>query len=267
MRNGALLPSVHGSVLCRPTGRRVRRGVGALAPMLRSSGNGFLAASRRCYAQMWTSATFPAEQENRFKISSFRKSADDDKHGRHVSIQWKDNTESKYHLKWLRDNCLCEACMDQDSGQRIFRVVDSDERMSQASAASVSSNEESLSVVWTDGHESSFPSSWLRRYCYGQTAKQERRRQRQPVLWMGNFWSSSSTSSSPAPSLDFEYDSIMNSDERRWEWLRHMSLYGLSVIRNVPTRDQEVMNVAQRTAGMIQDTIYGRSWDVKSVEK
>lgn len=67
--------------------------------------------------------------------------------------------------------------------------------------------------------------------------------------------------------LWIDHKDYMESDEALFEAVRHLSIYGLVFLRNIPEdlRRSAVEGIAKRI-GNIKETFYGRTWDVKSVK-
>ena len=99
---------------------------------------------------------------------------------------------SKFPYVWLRDNCLCHSCFHSKSSSRLtsFANLDLDDRvvhcksvhgkvqdtrlgrhtrLDPVTGPSVQHSEEEqecLRLVWSSGHESSFPVRWLQERCF-----------------------------------------------------------------------------------------------------
>lgn len=174
-----------------------------------------------------------------------------------VEVQWRDGRTSPFHHTWLRHNCQCPKCLDSSSGQKLVSILDFPPR---PVPRSVSLENGQVVVRWKDGHVSPFPQDFLRRYAYDQQSRHERRAMRRAAVpWTPEVLISESVA------LEIDYADLMNKDEAVWQWLQQLLKFGYCLIRGVPQQEGEVARVAQRM-GQLRDTIYGLTWDVKSIE-
>lgn len=88
-----------------------------------------------------------------------------------IRLNWSDGRESMFHHVWLRDNC--PASRHAETWERLEDVLafDPDVRAVEA----ILSNDGGISIAWNDGHRSHFAGDWLRRHCYSEVARHERR--------------------------------------------------------------------------------------------
>jgi len=160
--------------------------------------------------------------------------------------------ELKFHYLWLRDHS--PQSLDPSSGQKLHSSSDIPVHIKPANVQ-LDSNTNSLKIDWSDSHRSSFPLDWLKEHSYPLSHERKFPSSSRPKLWMNK----------DLPNVDVSYEDYMNQNNKGLkECLNHLHEYGISFIRGVPTNDQEVLQVGQRI-GLIYDTFYGKSWDVKSV--
>jgi hypothetical protein len=177
---------------------------------------------------------------------------------------------SQFHYVWLRDNCQCAQCLHPSTRQKL---ISSSQIPLDIRPASISWNADGvLEIVWDKDldshtaanaqHISQYPADWLRNYCYSTSQLSQRlARDHEHVLWDRELLQSRQDE------LWIPYMEVMdpsNNEYGLWKLLDTLQKYGLALVRNVPTLDKHVEQVALRI-GPIRETFYGRSWDVKSV--
>lgn len=74
-----------------------------------------------------------------------------------ISVQV-DKKTFKFPSIWLRDNCQCPSCYQQESHSR---TIDWENFDFGAKHVSVESHEDQLMIEWSDGHRSTFRLQWL----------------------------------------------------------------------------------------------------------
>eukprot|EP01087_Luapelamoeba_hula_P018931 TRINITY_DN6186_c0_g1_i1.p1 TRINITY_DN6186_c0_g1~~TRINITY_DN6186_c0_g1_i1.p1 ORF type:complete len:449 (-),score=61.59 TRINITY_DN6186_c0_g1_i1:39-1385(-) len=198
----------------------------------------------------------------------------------HLEVHRSGKPVDKYHYVWLRDNCGCNLCLDPSSQQKKTHQW---ANPSAIKLTTVQPESNGISINWADGHTSRYDAAWLDANAYSNL---ESRKYRKEMLHGGKevLWNASTI---PWPSLSIEYDAIMplvadadksnatsasatnknliDVDKGVYQWLVMLQRYGLCLVKNVPNRDKEVLRVAERM-GVIRDTIFGRYFDVQTVE-
>jgi gamma-butyrobetaine dioxygenase len=117
-----------------------------------------------------------------------------------------------------------------------------------------------LEVQWPGNHKSEFQTEWLQRNDYSAEAvSRRRRRDLEPIVWTASALENENIFVSHSNLMD---DS--NQSESLFRALDILRKYGLLFVKDVPLNDREVEAIATRF-GPIRETLYGRSWDVKSV--
>lgn len=174
---------------------------------------------------------------------------------------------SIFHYVWLRDNCQCAQCVHPTTRQKLHSsaLIPLDIRPLEAR---VEANQ--LTIKWSrpleheisasrEPHTSSYTLDWLRDQDYSDSHRVAQRKcaGSQQILWQA--------SSLPTKDLWMSYESdFMKSEKSLHQLLVLLEKYGVAFLRDVPRNDGEVERVAERI-GPIRETLYGRSWDVKSV--
>ena len=96
--------------------------------------------------------------------------------------QWSDGTQNEFPFLWLRDNCQCSKCFHKSATQRLFVMENLNVNVEPTNVHFIQGT---VHITWTDGHSSSFESSWLRDHQFTQTAQQQRSKwlPRKAVMW------------------------------------------------------------------------------------
>ncbi len=165
-------------------------------------------------------------------------------------INWNDGQTCEFHPLWLRDNCPCPSCLHPTTRERILDIMDIPFDIGMPENIKTSSD--GLYMQWPDGHESQYSTEWLRQHSYSDQARNARKPN--PVLWDADILSN-------LPEI--EYEDVMAEDAGMLRWLDMMMDYGFALIRNTPTRDGEVVKVAQRIS-YLRETNFGRDFSVIS---
>ncbi|XP_027056305.1 uncharacterized protein LOC113683279 isoform X2 [Pocillopora damicornis] len=171
-----------------------------------------------------------------------------------LEIEWNDGHKSRFHNSWLRFSCQCEHCKQSHSGQRTIDTLSIPEPL-EISDFSLSKNKENLEVKWENerDHQGVLNLQWLRENCYSEVARKldNKRRKTQPHIGEHSL-------------PEVEYSTIMESREGLWKMLSQLSDHGVSLVKNVPHDDEENVLKVGRLIGPIQETIYGKMFDVVS---
>ncbi|KAI1421264.1 Clavaminate synthase-like protein [Xylaria sp. FL1777] len=153
---------------------------------------------------------------------------------------------------WLRDSCTCDKCIDPFSGQKRFASTDVPSRVF-INKAEVTPDGD-LRVAFendflTGGtHVSTFsPTLWHPKR--GEAKKTQTR------IWDRKLM----TALSPY----FSFEQFMNNEGEYLRAMRVFNNYGLIFLRDIPSDENAVKEIAFKF-GLIQDTFYGRTWDVVS---
>lgn len=110
---------------------------------------------------------------------------------------------------------------------------------------------ESLKIVWNDNHVSSHNISWLMERRFEKDHQQkylETHYRPRKTLWKRDDFSNILKS--------FEYDRVINTDAGLRSWLQALAEYGIVMIKNTPSNEDECRRVASRV-DFIKKTHYG----------
>ncbi|WP_330334032.1 TauD/TfdA family dioxygenase [Streptomyces sp. NBC_00536] len=160
---------------------------------------------------------------------------------------------------WLRDNCPCTDCRDPRNGQKLFQITDLPAGLAIGSAreARTPLGEPAREIVWApDGHRSLYPLAWLDAHAPEREAPHpgDGRTEADKELWAAAdlrgrlpqaHWAAYSTD-----------------DAVRIHALDGVRRLGFVLLRDVPLRDRQVLDVA-RTFGFVRETNYGELFEVR----
>jgi len=161
----------------------------------------------------------------------------------------------------LRDACTCSQCVDPSSTQKNFQTTDIPSSITIKSLETLRNGE--MRLKWNDDvpgfgedHITVFAESALHYYGNDSVIRDRTRVSDTAVLW---------DTAKMKKQLEFvDFEDYMNSDKSLWRALWLLLTQGLMIVRNVPGSEKSVEDIALRI-GNIRDSLYGRTWDVKSV--
>ena len=145
-----------------------------------------------------------------------------------IEVYWSDGKKSNFHFLWLRDNCPSD--IHPTARERQFNLMNVTENIRPESYKI--NNLGKLEIKWNEGnHISHFEPSWLRSHCY--TINNSKKYVTPYKLWdkslLKNF-----------NDISIESEEIMGSDESLIKWLETLRQYGISIVKNAPTKKIQV---------------------------
>jgi alpha-ketoglutarate-dependent taurine dioxygenase len=167
---------------------------------------------------------------------------------------------------WLRDSCPCHQCVDPDSGQKNFSTTDLHDRPKISNAKLQPDG--SLKVIWASdrpsgglAHTSIFSADEVAAW----QAEDKWQRGRVAVHNAEKiYWDRAGYEALLADGrCRVSYKDWMNNEAAFWDAFADLRQTGLIFVTDVPSNEEEVERIATRI-GPLQDTFYGRTWDVKS---
>jgi gamma-butyrobetaine dioxygenase len=151
---------------------------------------------------------------------------------------------------WLRDNCPCPKCRDPANGQKLFQINDLPDELA---VASVREDKDTIAVTFRpDAHLSVFSRGWLA--AQGIVSRGQGRTERDKQLWRACDLKDAIP--------ETEWASYRSDDAERLRSLCEVSSRGFVIVRNAPTKERTVLEVA-RTFGYVRETNYGELFDVR----
>ncbi|KAI8714529.1 Trimethyllysine dioxygenase [Fusarium sp. LHS14.1] len=150
---------------------------------------------------------------------------------------------------WLRDNCQCTQCVNQDTRQRNFDTFQLPEDVH---PVNFSETEKHLEVQWSDSHKSQHPWSWLDSWFEGGYAEQFGQDDARV------FWNSSIEDAPP----EVPFDAVMSkSDEKGMADLtKNIWVHGFSFVVDTPPTPEATESLLEKV-GPIRTTHYGGFYD------
>ncbi|KAI7905558.1 uncharacterized protein BX663DRAFT_429639 [Cokeromyces recurvatus] len=181
-----------------------------------------------------------------------------------LQVKWSNQPDtSAYSYLWLRDNCPCQQCLHPSSLQKLHSSADIPLDIKPVQVKSI--GEEELEIIWNQplrhgqkdvNHTSRFPVEFLQRYQSNKASEKFRFNHIQPQTWNASEYN-----------LDWvTFEDYMNTDKGLHTIVQRLYNRGLAFIKDVPLKDEACTQVAERI-GPIQETFYGRDFDVKNVAK
>lgn len=202
-------------------------------------------------------ATQPSNTNETAPIVSTRIDADS------LHVKWQPMAtvnESDFSYVWLRDNCQCGQCVHPSNRQKLHSTADVPLDIQ---PVSVTVKDSVAQVVWNmplrhqqqgEQHVSQYPIEWLQRYASRENSELYRFNHLQHRTWEAQDYK-----------LKWiNYDDYMNTDQGLHQVVQRLYNSGLVFLENVPLKDESVTKVAERI-GPVQETFYGRDFDVKSM--
>ncbi|KAK7086511.1 Gamma-butyrobetaine dioxygenase [Halocaridina rubra] len=142
-----------------------------------------------------------------------------------VRVKFSDGTESDIPYVWLRDNCRCPDCYNQEAMGRKYLLTD---LQVDVQASDIQSNDTTLKIQWNNGHVSEYPSEWLHARAFTPKARALRRN---VYALPKEPWGADHRLK------EFDYESMKKDDRILLDWLLTMETKGSAMLKNVPNRD------------------------------
>ncbi|PBP28767.1 Trimethyllysine dioxygenase [Diplocarpon rosae] len=151
---------------------------------------------------------------------------------------------------WLRDNCRCEKCVNQDTMQRAF---DTFSIPANILPKEVQTNKEGLRVTWAhDGHVSDYAWDWLLKHRFKASPAVSKQENLDPL----KYWDSSIGREAPSVS----YEEIMAGDKGVGRWTNKIRQFGFCYVDGCPVTPEATKELLERIA-FIRVTHYGGFYD------
>jgi len=150
---------------------------------------------------------------------------------------------------WLRDNCRCSECVNQDTMQRNFNTfaipTDIKPKIWHKSAATGH-----LYITWSDGHESRYGTSFLAFYSQNDRRSKE--------ILATSYWHGSMPIKSP---LKVTYDQVMASEAGVKTMTQFIRRFGYVFVTGTPYDDPNKTKELLERIAFIRITHYGGFYD------
>ena len=167
-----------------------------------------------------------------------------------LRIRWADGHESVFHYIWLRDCCYCATCGDSYSSKR-YLVPHEIPPASSPNAVELSP-EGGVTILWDpDNHRSHYAAAWLRRHCYSDAARAQRRHHPRP-------WDAAAAASLPP----VHYEAVRDSDSARLDLLRRLRDHGFALLLDGPQTADGITQIAG-LVGTLEQATYDQVFDIR----
>ncbi len=171
----------------------------------------------------------------------------------HIIIKWQDNHESKFHFLWLRDNC--PTSFHSDSKMRKFNLLSVSKNIY---PKKIDNNENNLRIHWNENdHISNYELKWLRDHCY--TEINNHKYKTPYILWKSNL-------NKEFKLISLNHDEVINKKEKLIQWLELLHVYGITIIKNAPTKDKSAFKILNKISHH-RETFFGTPFEVINIPK
>jgi gamma-butyrobetaine dioxygenase len=174
-----------------------------------------------------------------------------DAHG--VTLGWDDGLRTRFHTRWLRDNCACPDCRHPQALERTHTFVDHPPpvlTLAQLDARQV------LEIHFEAGgntHVSLYTKAWLRTHDHSDAMARASR-------FTPQLWDASIASRLPV----VHYRDYMLTDAGLQQWIEAVKVHGIVLLRGVPQEPGRLLEVARRI-GPVRGSNFGEYYDVISM--
>ncbi|KAJ6779764.1 hypothetical protein PWT90_10151 [Aphanocladium album] len=150
---------------------------------------------------------------------------------------------------WLRDNCRCQSCVNQDTMQRNY---DTFQIPANIDAAEISAKNEGVEITWNDSHKSYYPWTWFYDTLTASTNSHPLA-QNEKKLWGAEI-------AQNPPEVPFE--SVVEAKDAKGlaDLTDKIRTYGLCFVTNTPATPEASEKLLE-TIGPIRNTHYGGFYD------
>ncbi|KAF4310105.1 Taurine catabolism dioxygenase TauD/TfdA [Botryosphaeria dothidea] len=166
---------------------------------------------------------------------------------------------AKMDAVFARDSCTCPICVDPSSKQKQFQTSDIPADIKATST--LDPEKQTLEITWTNDIPG-FPKDHVTRFDLKPAAVTCRDAEYHPLEPKNRLVWDSKTIAEKNKWIPF--DRYMKDDDVLHETLEQLGRYGLVFLTDVPDSEKSVEHIVSRI-GLLKDTFYGRTWDVKSV--
>jgi [2-(trimethylamino)ethyl]phosphonate dioxygenase len=170
--------------------------------------------------------------------------------GNALTVDWADGRCSRFAAIWLLDNR--PDGRHGPEGQRLFDVAELPE---QPTIAVASLDDGVVRVRFANGPSAEFSAAWLRAHALDAASRTERKPTRR-------LWDKALAANLPTG----RYAEVAQGGRALAVWLRQVHELGFALLTGVPAEPGTVCRVIE-LFGYVRETIYGRLFDVISVEK
>ena len=170
-----------------------------------------------------------------------------------VRVTWSDGDTSRFPLRWLRYECVCNECGDSRTGIRFITppALPKDLALTRCSVNAGGG----LELQWAPGgHESVYERDWL--YEHRLSSGPSARRVHRPTTWGSEL---------STELAHVSFDEFMTADARRCDALEAIRDFGVVHVVDGPVEQGTAERIANRI-GPLEETNFGRVFELQSAE-
>ncbi|KAH8245818.1 hypothetical protein KR038_000061 [Drosophila bunnanda] len=159
---------------------------------------------------------------------------------------------------WLRDNCRCPECYLPQTLSRLPQLWNNLDTSVHVLRQSVDLQQQVLYIDWSDGHASQYPYDWLRERDFSAANRERYLRESyrpEQQLWSGQDFE--------AIRRTFYFQDLVTSDLALQQWLHHLAVHGVALVREAPLEMDVLRRLANRV-GFMRRTTYGEEFSVRA---
>ncbi|XP_022228597.2 gamma-butyrobetaine dioxygenase [Drosophila obscura] len=179
-------------------------------------------------------------------------------HLRMVIVKSPGKLDMQFPDIWLRDNCRCGECYLPQTLSRLPQLWNNLDTSVRAQQQSVDVEQQMLYIQWSDGHASQYPFAWLRERDFSlanRTRYLSDFYRPEPRHWSGLEFEHIRR--------EFQYQELLASDEALLQWLHHLAVYGVALVRQAPLEFDVLRRLCNRV-GFMRRTTYGEEFSVRA---
>lgn len=177
-----------------------------------------------------------------------------------LRLEWSDARVSLFHHAWLRDHC--PQSLHPSSGQRSLALADAVRATPlRAELGGADGGAQTLDILWEDdAHRSSFNTGWLRKHCYSEAARRERRACVAARDGGITTWSGEIVANRPQVEWSAMQGAGAAGEAGLLGCLERLHRFGFCLVRGVPKNMEATRELAEQL-GVVHETFFGRMWD------
>lgn len=168
-----------------------------------------------------------------------------------LKLRWDCGKSSKFSSIFLRDSCRCPDCYDQSARQRKLNTV-ANVPLSITPADTII-NDETVNVVWPDGHQSSYSHQFL----WSQNANEMAFEDEdisdishiEPRLW---------NKADIKDNIQFyDFNEVLDDEHLQLEWFQSLVKWGFTILQGADRTEKDLFRLRKLFGGYIKSTHYG----------
>lgn len=172
-----------------------------------------------------------------------------------------ESLKSSFYFITLRDSCSCSCCVNPSTNQKLFETAAIPESIQ--GHISRKNPDGTVTVSWQndvpgyDNHLSTYPGHFIEKITSDSTSTSHLESRHTPLI----LWDQEIMTTCSGPS---DYNAFICSASMLYRTLVQLQKIGLVFLCNVPSQPDAINCIANRI-GVIRNTIYGSTWNVRSV--